>query len=173
MILGRKAILELMERGDIRIEPFDERALGPASYDIALSSKFRVFDRYDEFIDIRDDSFDPAVFGDVVDTGGGPIEIQPGQLVLGMSVERITLSHNVMGWISGRSRFARIGLLVHVSSNLIQPGVSNHQILEVVNLSPRPIRLWPGTRIAQVVFEEVKEAEEGPVDRRYFTQSSP
>ena len=173
MILGRRAILELMQSGDIVIDPFDERALGPASYDIALSSKFRIFDRYDEFLDIRDDSFDPAVFGDVVDTEGDPIEIMPGQLVLGMSVERITLSGRVMGWISGRSRFARAGLLVHVSSNLIQPGVSNHQILEIVNLAPRPIRLWPGTRIAQVVFEEVRGAEEGKVDRRYFTQDSP
>ncbi|NPA76294.1 MAG: dCTP deaminase [Candidatus Diapherotrites archaeon] len=173
MILGRNAILELMKTGDIRIDPFDENALGPASYDIALSSKFRIFDRYGEFIDIRDDSFDPARYGDLVDTEGGPIEIQPGQLVLGMSAERITLSDRVMGWISGRSRFARIGLLVHVSSNLIQPGVSNHQILEIVNLSPRPMRLWPGVRIAQVVFEEVKGAAEGPVDRRYFTQTSP
>ncbi len=173
MILGRQEILKLIDSGDIRIEPFEPKALGPASYDIALSPKFRVFDRYSEFIDIRDDSFDPAVFGDVVDTGGGPIEIQPGQLILGMSVERITLSNRVMGWISGRSRFARIGLLVHVSSNLIQPGVSNHQILEIVNLSPRPIRLWPGVRIAQIVFEDVMGAEEGNVDRRYFTQSSP
>ena len=173
MILGRRAILELMKSGDIAIDPFEEKALGPASYDIALSSKFRIFDRYDEFLDVRDDSFDPAVFGDVVDTEGDPLEIQPGQLVLGMSVERITLSHRVMGWISGRSRFARAGLLVHVSSNLIQPGVSNHQILEIVNLAPRPIRLWPGVRIAQVVFEEVRGAEEGTVDRRYFTQDSP
>ncbi|MDN5358716.1 MAG: dCTP deaminase [Candidatus Diapherotrites archaeon] len=173
MILGRKAILELMRTGDIRIEPFDESALGPASYDLALGTKFRVFDRYDEFIDIRDDSFDPAVYGDVVDTNGGPIEIMPGQLVLGITRERITLSDRVFGWISGRSRFARIGLLVHVSSNLIQPGVSNHQILEIVNLSPKPIRLWPGVRIAQAVFEEVKGVEEGPVDRRYFTQDSP
>ncbi len=173
MILGRRAILELMKSGDIAIDPFEEKALGPASYDIALSSKFRIFDRYDEFLDVRDDSFDPAVFGDVVDTEGDPLEIQPGQLVLGMSVERITLSHRVMGWISGRSRFARAGLLVHVSSNLIQPGVSNHQILEIVNLAPRPIRLWPGVRIAQVVFEEVSGAEEGNVDRRYFTQDSP
>jgi len=173
MILGRRAILELMRSGDISIDPFEESALGPASYDIALSSKFRIFDRYDEFLDIRDDSFDPAVFGDVVDTGGEPIELMPGQLVLGMSVERITLSNRVMGWISGRSRFARAGLLVHVSSNLIQPGVSNHQILEIVNLAPRPIRLWPGVRIAQVVFEEVRGAEEGKVDKRYFTQDSP
>jgi len=112
MILGRRAILELMKSGDIAIDPFDEKALGPASYDIALSPKFRIFDRYDEFLDIRDDSFDPAVFGDVVDTEGDPIELMPGQLILGMSVERITLSNRVMGWISGRSRFARAGLLV-------------------------------------------------------------
>jgi len=113
------------------------------------------------------------VYGDVVDTAGEPIDVMPGQLVLGITRERITLSNRVMGWISGRSRFARVGILVHVSSNLIQPGVSNHQILEIVNLSPRPIRLWPGVRIAQVVFEEVRGVEDGGVDRRYFYQDSP
>lgn len=165
--------MELMASGDIRIEPFYDSALGPASYDVSLGSKFRIFDKLDEFIDIRDESFDPAVYGDLIDTNGGPIEIMPGQLVLGITRERITLSERVMGWISGRSRFARIGLLVHVSSNIIQPGVSNHQILEIVNLNPRPVRLWPGVRIAQVVFEEVRDAEEGKVDRRYFYQDSP
>ena len=171
--MGRREILALIESGDIRIEPFDENALGPASYDVALGSEFRIFDKTPEFIDIRSDDFDPAQYGDLVDVGDGPIEIQPGQLVLGVTKERITLSERVMGWISGRSRFARIGLLVHVSSNLIQPGVSNRQILEIVNLSPRPIRLWPGVRIAQVVFEEVRGAELGPVDRRYFYQTHP
>jgi len=173
MILGRKAILELMKSEDIRIDPFDDSALGPASYDVALGSKFRIFDRFDDVIDVRDNSFDPAVYGDVVDTAGEPIDVLPGQLVLGITRERITLSNRVMGWISGRSRFARVGILVHVSSNLIQPGVSNHQILEIVNLSPRPLRLHPGVRIAQVVFEEVRGVEDGGVDRRYFYQDSP
>lgn len=173
VILGRRAVLELIESGDIAIDPFDHRALGPISYDVALGSKFRILNKFDDFIDIRDDSFDPSKYGKIIDTAGKALEIRPGQIVLGVTLERITLSDRIMGRISGRSRFARSGILVHVSSNLIHPGVSNHQILEIVNLSPRPIHLWPGVRIAQIVFEEVRGAEGGETDKRYFSQDSP
>lgn len=41
-ILGREAILQEMKKGNIRIEPFDEKMLGPASIDLHLSNAFRV-----------------------------------------------------------------------------------------------------------------------------------
>ena len=41
-----------------------------------------------------------------------------------------------VGILEGRSRYARVGLTVHVTASLVQPGSDNHQILEIVNLSP-------------------------------------
>jgi len=46
-----------------------------------------------------------------------------------------------------------MGLAIHSASGFIHPGSYNHQILEISNLTPRPMRLRAGMRIVQVVFE--------------------
>ena len=42
-ILGKEAILKEIEKGTIKIEPYNEKMLGPASVDLHLSNAFRVF----------------------------------------------------------------------------------------------------------------------------------
>jgi len=80
--------------------------------------------------------------------------------VLGVTKEKLGLSNGLCGWIQGRSRIARMGVMVHVSSSLIQPGVDNRQVLEIINLSPNPIVLRPGVKVCQIVFEELSSEAE-------------
>lgn len=77
-------------------------------------------------------------------------------MILGQTLERIKLPENIVGRIDGKSRFARIGLLVHLSSSFIQPGVDNVQVLEIANFSPNNLELSPGLVVCQVVLEELK-----------------
>ena len=72
---------------------------------------------------------------------------------MGMTLEKITLPDNICGRLEGRSRFARLGLLVHITASFMQPGISNHQVLEMYNASPFPLAIHPGTKICQFVFE--------------------
>ena len=51
------------------------------------------------------------------------------------------------------SSFARLGLIVHMTAPLVQPGVNNHQALEMNNAGPMPLALRPGTAVCQIVFE--------------------
>jgi dCTP deaminase len=81
------------------------------------------------------------------------ITLKPGELCLGKTLERLTLPKNVMGKLEGRSRYARMGVIIHTTSALVQPGSDNHQVLEIVNLAPFPIKLHAGMRVSQVVFE--------------------
>ena len=37
--------------------------------------------------------------------------------------------------IEGRSRFARIGLFVHITAGFMNPGINNRQVLEIYNAS--------------------------------------
>jgi dCTP deaminase len=46
--------------------------------------------------------------------------------------------------------------MIHVTAGLVQPGCDNKQVLEISNMSPMPIALYPGTRICQIVLEEIK-----------------
>jgi dCTP deaminase len=83
--------------------------------------------------------------------------LKPGELVLGMTVEKLTLSPNIAGSLEGRSRFARMGLMVHVTASFLQPGLRNvRQVFEIFNASRNAIKLRSGVRIAQVIFEQCK-----------------
>ena len=61
-------------------------------------------------------------------------------------------ARDVLGFLEGRSRFARLGLMIHVTSAFVQPGVSNRQVLEMSNVSSRALEIVAGVRICQIVL---------------------
>ena len=78
--------------------------------------------------------------------------LDPGVTIHGITRERVTLPPDVCGFLEGRSRFARLGLMVHVTSAFVQPGVRNRQVLEMSNVSSRSLRLHAGVRVCQLVL---------------------
>jgi dCTP deaminase len=76
--------------------------------------------------------------------------LEPQQMCLGITKEKIKLAPNIMGRLEGRSRYARLGLAVHITSSLVQPGSNNRQVLEIVNLAPYSIEIKSGMRISQI-----------------------
>ena len=159
MFLTNQDILKFLEEGKIKIEPFDENALGPASYDLALSNRWWFFKKEVKAIDPSKTSW-VEVMDEVVKE---EIELKPGEMCLGITEEKITLSNDIVGRLEGRSRYARLGIAVHITSALIQPGVSNHQVLEIKNNSPFRIKLRKGMRISQVMFALART----PTDKPY------
>jgi len=152
MILTRDIILKEIEKGDIKIAPFDEKLLGPASYDLALGKSLRIFTKQKEAYPVHDDA-DFAHITELIEMIDSGYTMQPGEAVLGVTEEKITLASNIAGWLEGRSRFARVGLMVHISSPFMQPGIDSHQVLEIANLGPTPLTIFPGTKICQFIFE--------------------
>jgi dCTP deaminase len=45
---------------------------------------------------------------------------------------------------------------VHISAGFMQPGLRNHQVLELTNFGPNPLELVPGTPICQFVFQRTE-----------------
>ncbi len=170
MILGKSALLHLIEEGVIGIEPFDPSNVGPMSVDLTLGNVFRVFEG--GVLDIEGEELDMTRYGKLVTINDDEfLELKPGEMVLGITKEIISLPPNIGGILSGRSRFARAGLMVHVSSNLVQPGSRNRQVLEIINMGPFTLKLRPGIKICQIMFFEVKD---GDMERgRYVHQLSP
>jgi deoxycytidine triphosphate deaminase len=54
--------------------------------------------------------------------------------------------------IEGRSRFARLGLSVHITASFINPGANNQTVLEIFNASSLTLALYPGTKVCQMIF---------------------
>jgi dCTP deaminase len=76
-------------------------------------------------------------------------------MCLGITREKITMPNDMIGTLEGRSRYARMGLAVHVTSALVMPGSDNHQVLEIVNFAPFPVTIRAGMRISQIIFEKL------------------
>ncbi len=167
-ILTKKEILSEIKKGHIKITPFNEDQVGAGSVDLCLGHEFRVFNANNKTIDVTND-IDPNDYSEIVKVKDNFI-IHPGQLVHGITQEHITLSPNICGWLQGRSRFARMGLSIHVSANFIHPGADNKQVLEIINLSKMKLALHPGTKICQIVFERCKGKAE--YKGRYSTQET-
>lgn len=153
-ILTNSEIRKALKEGNIIIDPLDESQIGPASVDLTLGNEFRVFQRHNGVYHVKDDSHFQDVTETVYKNDDEFITINPGEMTLGVTKEKITLPEDICGWLQGRSRFARFGLAVHVTASFMQPGISNHQVLEIVNLGHTSLALYPGTKICQFVFEK-------------------
>lgn len=152
-VLTRDVILARIADGSVRIDPFDPAQVGPASIDLHLDRQFRVFTPIHDIFHVTDaaDHRDVSEIIEVEDY----FLLLPGQAIHGVTRERITLPDDLCGWIQGRSRFARVGLMVHVTANFMQPGlVAAKQVLEMNNAGPMPLALHPGTAVCQIILEE-------------------
>ncbi len=161
MVLSDNDIRKLMAQKKIVITPFSEEQLGPASVDLTLSGKFWKFKKQyvKKKIDLSRTDFREATELLLSES----VELSPGEMCLGLTLEKITIANDIIGHLEGRSRYARMGLAVHVTSSLVQPGSDNHQVLEIVNMSPFKLVIHKGMQISQVVFERL----ESPTDKPY------
>lgn len=80
------------------------------------------------------------------------ISLRPGEFVLGRIYEKFTVPNGYAAKITGRSSFARLGLLVHCTADFINPGWHGHMPLQLVNISNTEIRLSPYLPICQVIL---------------------
>lgn len=153
-VLTKNDILKRIKAGELKIEPFDKNSLGPASYDLHLANKFRVFKEIKEIFEVTSEvNFEKVT--ELVEVNNNFL-LMPGQTVHGITQEKITLPPDVCGWIEGRSRYGRLGLIIHITSGFIQPGSTGSQVLEINNLGPIPLSLAPGLPICQIIFQECK-----------------
>ncbi len=90
------------------------------------------------------------------------LALQPGQFVLGQTMEYVELPIPKKGKplaarIEGKSSFARCGLLVHFTAPTVHAGFSGTLTLEMKNLGQSPILLYMGEAICQLILEVVED----------------
>jgi len=167
-VLTREVILAEIESGRLIIDPFRPDQLGAASIDLTLGDEIRVFGSSDGPIELRED----ADYRDhtSVHPLDQPYVLEPGRTIHGITRERIQLPGNLCGFLEGRSRFARLGLMIHVTSAFVQPGVANRQVLEMSNVADRPLRIHAGVRLCQLVLMRTEGVAR--YDGRFASQES-
>ena len=101
-VLSDGTILELVEAGRIKIEPWDAALVQPASIDLRLGDSFRVFHNYRvSTIDLRDP---PGNLTEEVVVGGDEaFVIHPGEFCLGRTLEWVELPDDIVARIEGKA----------------------------------------------------------------------
>jgi len=156
MFLSDVDIEKAVKRGDIVIKGFDKKRLQPASYDILLGNKFQVLDSHKtDFIDPSNKR--PIKLRNIKLKDGEEFILHPGVSVLGISKDYFG-SKKFLVHLNGKSSLARIGLIVHNTAGLINPGHFLRITFELCNLNSVPIILRPGMEIAQLTFSELSSS---------------
>jgi len=155
-VLTRDVIRREIAEGHVVIDPFDPDQIGVASIDLTLGNEIRLIERTAEPIEIREET-DYRDYTRISNLDE-PFELQPGVTIHGITRERISLPGNLCGFLEGRSRYARLGLMIHVTSAFVQPGVRNRQVLEMSNVSSEPLLIHAGVRICQLVLMRTEGA---------------
>ena len=153
MYLSDGDILKAIENGDIIIKDFEHGRLQPASYDILLGNKFIVSNTESTM------AIDPVkkVFPEtkeIVIADDGMFVLHPGISILGTSVDYFG-SDKYLIHLSGKSSLARLGLIIHNTAGIINPGHHLNITFELCNLNHLPIILRPNMRIGQILFSQL------------------
>lgn len=153
MFLSDSDILKEVKAGTITLEPFDEKRLQPASYDILLGNKFIINEEnVTPFVDPSRKVY--AKTREITVADGEEFILHPGVSVLGISKEFFGSDHFLIQ-VGGKSSLARVGLMIHNTAGLINPGHFLNITFELCNLNNVPIILRPGMEIAQLTFSKI------------------
>ncbi|CAM4142276.1 dCTP deaminase [Helcobacillus massiliensis] len=161
MLLSDRDIRSEIEQGRIRLTPFDDQFIQPASVDVRIDRFFRLFDNHKYAM------IDPAEQQDemtrlVEVDPDQPYMLHPGEFVLASTYETVELPDNIAARLEGKSSLGRLGLLTHSTAGFIDPGFDGHITLELSNMATLPVALWPGMKIGQLCFFRLSSAADKP-----------
>lgn len=169
MILSDGDIREALDSGRIRLTPQPDldQHLGSCSIDCRLGTTFMVFE-YSRFSYI--DPRQPQSIGEAMRTieinEGDAFMMQPGEFALASTMESLELPDDLLARLEGRSSIARLGITVHSTAAVFEPGWSGTATMELSNLGRMAVALYPGMRICSFTFQQLLNPAQVPYSRK-------
>ena len=156
MILSDRDIETCLRDRRIKISPEPDLAvqLGSCSIDLRLGSDFRVFEHSRvPYVDLRSGGTSGDIMREIAVPDGEPFVMQPGEFVLAATIETLEIPDDLVGRLEGRSSLGRLGIIVHGTASIFDPGWIGRITMELGNLGRMPVALYPGMRICSFTFE--------------------
>ena len=159
MILTDKEIRKLcvdtkfQKNNESLICPFSETALQSESYDLAIGNTIAVLKKEVKCISLYDQNDIDSMYEEKELEISG-YTISPKEYLLVSLSEKINLPDNITAHIRPRTKFTRLGLLV--SDQHCNSTYKGNLKIGLFNATDYAIKIYPGIRIAQMVFEELK-----------------
>ena len=153
MILSDTRILEEMEKGTIKIEPYERESLGSNSYDVHLGSVLATYE--DAELDAK--KHNKIKYFDIPDEG---YVLHPHMFYLGVTAE-YTETHAHVPFLEGKSSTGRLGIDIHATAGKGDVGFCGNWTLEIS--VKQPVRIYKGMPIGQLIYFPV----EGEIEIKY------
>jgi len=180
MVLSDRDIKKALKNGLIKIAPRPnlKTQLGSCSIDLRLGNTFRVFEHSRiPYINPLQRDYSKEITREIKIKSSEHFVMQPGDFVLAVTLERVGISSSLMGRLEGRSSLGRIGIVVHSTASVFDPGWDGKCVLELGNLGRMAVSLTVGMRICAMTFEELSSKADIPysVNKRskYIGQMGP
>jgi dCTP deaminase len=145
MIISGKEIKRNLG-SSILIDPFNEKQLGPNSYNLRLHNELLVYDNY--ILDMKQPNTAHKL---VIPTEG--LLLRPNTLYLGRTVE-YTETDSYVPMLEGRSSIGRLGLFVHITAGFGDVGFKGFWTLEIFCV--QPVKVYPGVEICQIFYHTIE-----------------
>ena len=142
---------------EIKIDPFNPKALNPNSYNLRLHSDLLVYDEY--CLDMKKPN--TAHLITIPESG---LIIEPGKLYLGRTLE-FTETDGLVPMLEGRSSVGRLGLFIHVTAGFGDVGFKGFWTLEIHCV--QPIKIYSGIEICQIYYHSVEGDYDKYVSGKY------
>lgn len=175
-ILTKKQILDRISKNEISFKPvLDEFQVQAHAIDMRLGYTFLVpkawhlTARGREALSI--DHFDknrPDYF-DVIELEQGQIfELLPGEYVLASTLEGVKIPNDLMAVLYPRSSTNRKGLSVDLTG-IVDSGYEGQLVIPIRNnTTSQVVKLYPGERFCQIVFEQLDETVDAEKSRYHM-----
>ena len=166
MILSDRDIRKAIESGRVKIDTPQKEMfmhIHASSMDLRLGNVFKLYE-HSKFA-ILDPKLPESFVGNmrtITIPDNEPFIVQPGEFVLGVTRETLTVPDDLVVRVEGRSSLGRLGIIVHSTAGFVDPGFSGTITLEISNLNRMPVALYPGMRICQLAFEQMSSPAEMP-----------
>jgi dCTP deaminase len=153
MILSDKRILEEMEKGTIKITPYERDCLGSNSYDVHLGATLATYNEH--ILDAK--KHNQINHFEIPDDG---FVLYPHIFYLGVTLE-YTESWAHVPFLEGKSSTGRLGIDIHATAGKGDVGFCGNWTLEIS--VKQPVKVYKGMPIGQLIYFPV----DGEIEVKY------
>lgn len=182
MVLTDREIQSCIASGQITINPPpNELAYSSTSLDLTLGKFVQEWRTspvkgVDQIVSPGDPNY---VYSDFANKFSVPLQIradgyvlEPHTFVQAETVEAVTLptTSRIAARVEGKSSLARLGIGIHVTAPTIHAGFVGTIKLELCNHGPLKVKLLPGMRVCQLIFEQTLGTAEKGYEGQFYRQ---
>src|SRR5438876_1088686 len=156
MILSDTTILEEIEKGTIKIVPYNREDLGSNSYDVHLGKYLATYREH--ILDAK--KHNEIEHFEIPEEG---FVLYPHIFYLGVT-EEYTETHAHVPFLEGKSSVGRLGIDIHATAGKGDVGFCNHWTLEIS--VKKPVRVYAEMPIGQLIYFETKGEIINPYNKK-------